>query len=142
MKENKVNKLEKLLKENRKLRERLLSKAKKISNELEFDRFIENEIMPIAKKHNIKLTKKELLNFEKENLKKLDFESLAKVSGGLSLKPILLSGGILSAIMRSASVNAMQAFATEKEPTSYSNLAITSKDHKKIITKEDVEKNQ
>ena len=44
--------------------------------------------------------------------------------------------------MLSASVNAMQAFATEKEPTSYSNLAITSKDHKKIITKEDVEKNQ
>ena len=75
--------------------------------------------MPLAKKYNINFTKEDLLNFEKENFKKISNENLNEVSGGISLKPALMSGGILTAIMLGASIGATQTSASEKEPTSY-----------------------
>lgn len=120
MKNFEISKLEKILKEDVSLREKLVTHAKKISNEKELTDFLENEIIPISRKHNINLTVKELLNFEKEKLNELNLENLSQVSGGISLNPLLMYGGILSVIMLGTSIGSTQTSAfgpPEKDTT-------------------------
>ena len=107
-----IKKLEEILKNDGSLSKKIVSQAKKISNESELNDFLEKEIIPIAKKHNINLTKEDLLKFEKENLKELNIKDLSQVSGGVSLKPFLMSGGILATVMFGASMGALQTSAS------------------------------
>ena len=68
--------------------------------------------MPIIKEHDLKIKEEDLLNAELENIKKLDVENLSQVGGGVSLKPFLLSGGILATVMFGASMGALQTSAS------------------------------
>ena len=72
-----------------KLKERIEEKVKKIANEEDFKNLIQQEIVPLMKKYDVNFSEEELLEYEKETLKKLSKEDIANVSGGASIKPML-----------------------------------------------------
>ncbi len=79
-----------------KLKDRIVEKAKKIETEEDLRKLIREEIMPLMKKFKVNFSEKELLEYEAESLKKLSKENLANISGGVSVKSVLLAGGLLS----------------------------------------------
>ena len=102
-----------------KLKERLEEKAKKIANEEDFKNLIQQEIVPLMKKYNVNFSEKELLEYEEETLKKLSKEDFANVSGGVSIKSALLTGGILSmALLGGVGLNSSIADASGGQPKS------------------------
>ncbi len=78
------------------MKEKIVEKAKAIVTEEDLKNLIQQEIVPLMKKYNVNFSEKELLEYEEETLKKLSKEDLDDVSGGVSIKSALLTGGILS----------------------------------------------
>ena len=130
MKIAEFGKINEIIKGDENLRKDLTRKSEKISSKVELNDFFKKEIMPIVKKQDIDLTEEDLLNFAEDLLKfeeksgeKISMENLSQVSGGSYLKPLLLSGGVLSTIVLGASIGALQANAMEnidRQPTSIS----------------------
>ncbi len=90
-----------------KLKEKLEEKVKKITNEEDFKKLIREEIMPLMKRFKLNFSEEDLLNYEKETLKEISNEDLENVSGGVSVKSVLLAGGVLSMVLFSgAGLNA------------------------------------
>ncbi len=79
-----------------KLKEKLEKKAKAIGTEEDLKKLIREEIMPLMKKFKVNFSEEELLEYEQETLKELSEESLEDVSGGVSFKSALITGGVLS----------------------------------------------
>ena len=75
--------------------EKIKGKMKKIKSEGDLRKLIEEEIVPLAQKNGENFTVDDLINFEKENINKISIEDLANINGGVSLKPMILSGGLL-----------------------------------------------
>ncbi len=78
-----------------KLRTKVEEKAKQIANEGDLRKLLNQDIMPLMKKHNVDFSEEELLDFEEESLRELSKKDLSNVSGGISIKSSLLGGGIL-----------------------------------------------
>ena len=79
--------------------ESLSGKIIGISSEAELQKLIQDEIFPLARKMGYDFSEKDLLEYEKMVAQKLSPEDLLDVSGGVSLKSALLSGGIFSLAM-------------------------------------------
>ena len=79
--------------------EALGKRIRSISSEPELQKFIQEEILPLSRKMGYDFSEKDLLEYEKVVARKLSDEDLLNVSGGISLKSALLSGGIFSLAM-------------------------------------------
>ena len=79
-----------------KLKEKIVENAKRITNEEDLKKLIRKEIMPLTKKYNVNFSEEELLEYEEETLKELSVDMLENISGGVSLKPALVTGGVLA----------------------------------------------
>lgn len=104
-----------------KLRTKVEEKAKKIANEGDLRKLLNQDIMPLMKKHNVDFSEEELLDFEEESLRELSKKDLSNVSGGISIKSSLLGGGILSMALLggiSLSANAAPLSVTQNENVS------------------------
>ncbi len=102
-----------------KLKEKIVEKAKAIANEEDLKKLIQQEIVPLMKKFNVNFSEEELLSYEQETLKKLSEEALESVSGGVSIKSALLTGGLLSmALLGGVGLNSSIASAMDNEPPS------------------------
>ncbi len=100
-----------------KLKEKIVEKAKAIVNEEDLKKLIQQEIVPLMKKYNVNFSEKELLEYEEETLKKLSKEDLDNVSGGVSIKSALLTGGLLSmALLGGVGLNSSIADASKNPP--------------------------
>lgn len=97
-----------------KLKEKLEEKVKKITNEEDFKKLIREEIMPLMKRFKLNFSEEDLLNYEKETLKEISNEDLENVSGGVSVKSVLLAGGVLSMVLFSGA--GLNANAMDNEP--------------------------
>lgn len=86
----------------------LTEKAKKIKDKEDLKNFIKTEIVPLAKENGFNFLDEDLFNYESETLKKLKAEDLYNVSGGISFKSALMSGGILSALFLGAGFTTLQ----------------------------------
>lgn len=97
-----------------KLKEKILKKVKKIEKEEDLRKLIQQEIMPLMKRFNANFSEEELLEYEEETLKKLSKEALGNVSGGVSIKSALLTGGLLSMALLGGT--GLSASAMDDEP--------------------------
>lgn len=92
--------------------EALGKRIRSISSEPELQKFIQEEILPLARKMGYDFSEKDLLEYEKMVAQKLSPEDLLNVTGGFSLRSALLSGGIFSlAMLGFGSIAPMQADA-------------------------------
>ena len=106
------------------LREKLKSEMKKVKTESELKRLIEKEIIPISQKMGEKFTVNDLINFEKESINKISIEDLENISGGISLKPVILGGGLLALSLFGIKVNTADAAIPTDDITNY-NVPVT-----------------
>ncbi len=79
-----------------KLKEKIVKKANRIATEEDLRKLVREEIMPLMKKFKVNFSEEELLSYEEETLKELSEEALKGISGGVSFKSALLTGGLLS----------------------------------------------
>lgn len=94
---------------------KIQEKTKKVVTEADLRKLIREDIMPLMKKENLNYSEEDLLEYEEETLKNLPKDALADVSGGVSVKSALLTGGILSmALFGGVSLNAS---AMDVDPT-------------------------
>lgn len=91
-----VQKFYELLSKDETLIAQLKEKAENVSNEDELVSFLENELTPAAKKRGLNITLEDVVNYEKE---KLEMDDLDNISGGISAKLLLTSGGIFSLLL-------------------------------------------
>ena len=92
--------------------ENLAKRIQSISSEQELQKLIQEDMLPLARKMGYDFSEKDLLEYEKVVARRLSPEDLLNVSGGISLKSALLSGGIFSlAMLGFGSIAPMQADA-------------------------------
>ena len=89
---------DKLIEEN-KVSKELLEKIKKVKNEEDLKELFNEEIIPLAKQNGYEFTEEELLNYEKNQLKKISEEDLENIAGGAVLRSFLMAGGISALAM-------------------------------------------
>ena len=77
--------------------------VKKISTEGELKAFIEEKVQPVAKKMGYDFSTKELLNYEKQMVRRITEQQLETVNGGVSTKNLAL-GGIFSLMALGAGI--------------------------------------
>ncbi|MDQ5984261.1 MAG: hypothetical protein RUMPE_01307 [Eubacteriales bacterium SKADARSKE-1] len=102
MEENKKEAIKNLYKsilKNDDLIQKLNLKLKRIANEEDLKNFIKLEIIPIINSKKLEITEKDLLEYEKESMKKLNREDLLDISGGFSPRSLILAGGFASLAM-------------------------------------------
>ena len=94
------------------------NEVREISTEGELKAFIEEKVQPVAKKMGYDFSTKDLLNYEKQMVRRITEQQLEAVSGGVSAKNWAL-GGIFSLMALGAGVvgtmNRTSALLTTKE---------------------------
>lgn len=85
----------KALQEQKKLNSEFMTEIRKISNEDELKKFIEDKILPLAKDMGYDFSVEELLDFDKNITKEILDQDLENVSGGANLKN-WVTGGLVA----------------------------------------------
>ncbi len=106
-----------------KLKEKIVEKAKKITNEEDLKKLIREEIMPMMKKYSVNISKEELLAYEQETLKELSEDALESVSGGLSVNSSI-AGGVLALTLMAGGAMALGQSTYAEAPGNTSSITI------------------
>ncbi len=80
----------------------LSEKVLKIKNEEDLKNFLKTEVMPIVKEKKLNLELQDFLDYEEETMSNLNLKDIKDVRGGISAKPILKAGGIMSILFLGA----------------------------------------